>query len=243
METVTGRLAGRIALVTGASRGLGAATARRLAAEGAQVVLAARTVGALEEVDDSIRAAGGQNAVLVPLDLCRAEQIDQLAGALYQRFGRLDILVGNAATLGILSPVGHIDPRVWDDVFAVNVHANWRLLRGLDPLLRISGSGRAVFVTCAAARERRAYWSAYAASKAALEAMVECYAAETTKQPLRVNLFDPGPMRTALRSQAYPGEDAARLVSPEDAASALADLVAADAATPDLLHRLAAVQA
>jgi NAD(P)-dependent dehydrogenase (short-subunit alcohol dehydrogenase family) len=175
------RLDGRIALITGASRGIGAAVARRFAAEGAHLILVARTVGGLEEVDDQVQAAGGRAATLVPIDLTEGEKIDQMAAAVYERFGHLDILVGNAATLGILSPVGHIDPDVWDQAFALNVTANWRLIRGFDPLLRASAAGRAIFVTSGAAHNPRAYWSAYAATKAALEAMVICYAGETAK--------------------------------------------------------------
>ncbi len=203
-------------MITGASRGIGAAVARRFAAEGAQVVLVARTVGALEEVDDQIREATGRHATLVPLDLQVGDKIDQLAAAVYQRFEKLDILVGNAGALGILSPIGHIDPKIWEQVFAVNVTANWRLIRDFDPLLRASGSGRAMFVTSGAARDPRAYWSAYAASKAALEAMVQSYAAETAKTSLRINLIDPGVVRTSMRATAFPGEDPTTLPAPDE---------------------------
>ena len=160
----SGRLAGRLALVTGASRGLGAALAKRFAAEGAHVILTARTQGGLEEVDDEIRKAGGMPATLLPLDLRERDKIDQMGAAIDERFGRLDVLVGNAAVLGRLSPLGHLDPRSWDEVMAVNLTANWRLIRALDPLLRSSDAGRALFVTCAAARDLAAYWGASSAA-------------------------------------------------------------------------------
>jgi NAD(P)-dependent dehydrogenase (short-subunit alcohol dehydrogenase family) len=214
-----GRLAGKVALVTGASRGLGAAVAVRLAAEGAHLVLAARTTGGLEEVDDRIRALGG-SASLVPLDLRDLDRIDDLAAALYQRWGRLDILVGNAGELGVLAPLGHIPPQTWAEVVDVNLHANWRLIRGLDPLLRAADAGRAIFVTSAAARTVSAYWGAYAVSKAALEMLVRIYAAEVAGTAVRVNLIDPGPVRTRLRARAFPGENPARLPSPEGVADA-----------------------
>jgi NAD(P)-dependent dehydrogenase (short-subunit alcohol dehydrogenase family) len=207
------RLAGRIALITGASRGLGAAIAERFAAEGARLVLVARTVGALEEVDDRVKAAGGE-ATLVPLDLLDGPAIDRLGGALAERFGRLDVLVGNAAELGQLSPAGHFGPELVERIMALNALANFRLIRSLDPLLRASEAGRAIFVTCAQARERRPFWAAYAASKAALEALALSYAEEVKRMRLRVNLVDPGPMRTRLRAQAYPGEDSFSLPEP-----------------------------
>ncbi|MDH3919698.1 MAG: SDR family NAD(P)-dependent oxidoreductase, partial [Rhodospirillales bacterium] len=202
-----GRLAGRIALVTGASRGLGAAVARRFAAEGARLVLVARTVGGLEEVDDALRRAGGEPATLVPLDLRDFDRIDQLGAQLYERFGRLDVLVGNAAVLGTLSPLGHVAPKTWSEVLEVNLTANWRLIRSLDPLLRQSEAGRAVFVTSGVTARAYPYWGPYAASKAALESLVRTYAAEAEKTALKVNLLDPGVLRTALRAQAFPGED------------------------------------
>jgi NAD(P)-dependent dehydrogenase (short-subunit alcohol dehydrogenase family) len=210
-----GRLEGRLALITGASRGLGAALARRFAAEGAHVILTARTQGGIEEVDDEIRRAGGAPATLLPLDLRELDKIDQMGAAIHQRFGRLDVLVGNAALLGKLSPLGHLDPKSWEEVMAVNLTANWRLIRSLDPLLRLSESGRALFVTCAAARDLTAYWGAYAASKAALEALVRIYARELGITKVAANLVDPGVMATALRLRAFPGEDRAKLASPE----------------------------
>jgi NAD(P)-dependent dehydrogenase (short-subunit alcohol dehydrogenase family) len=212
-------------LITGASRGLGAALAARFAAEGASLVLVARTAGGLEEVDDRVRAASGR-ATLVPLDLAQGHAIDQLGGVLAQRFGRLDVLVGCAAELGPLSPLGHLKPDAFERVMTVNATANYRLIRSLDPLLRAAQAGRAVFVTCAQARAGKAYWGGYAASKAALEAMVMAYAAETRRTPLRVNLIDPGVMGTRLRASAYPGEDASKLPEPTtvtDAFVALAE--------------------
>jgi len=215
MTSITKRLAGRLALITGASRGIGAAVAKRFAAEGAQVILVARTVGALEELDDEIRAAGSA-ATLLPLDLRDFDKIDQMGAALYERFGRLDVLVGNAGVLGSLSPLGHFELGTWAEVMDVNLTTNWRLIRALDPLLRLSQAGRAVFTTCAAARDAVPYWGAYAASKAALETMVRIYAGEVAKTNLKVNLVDPGIVRTRLRAQGFPGEDRARLRTPED---------------------------
>jgi len=224
-----GRLQGRLALVTGASRGLGAALARRFAAEGAHVILTARTQGGLEEVDDEIRKAGGAPATLLPLDLRELDKIDQVGSAIQQRFGRLDVLVGNAAVLGKLSPLGHLDPKSWDEVMAVNLTANWRLIRALDPLLRLSDAGRALFVTCAAARDLAAYWGAYAASKAALEAVIRIYARELGVTKATANLVDPGVMATALRLRAFPGEDRAKLPTPESRAEIFVALAEAGA--------------
>jgi len=229
--TSTARLAGRVALVTGASRGLGAAVARRFAAEGAQVVALARSQGGLAELDDAIRADGGLAPTLVTLDLAEQDAIDKMGAALYQRFGRLDILVGNAATLGTLSPAGHIKPEDWNEVIAVNLTANWRLIRCFDALLRRSEAGRAIFVTCAQGRAHAPYWSAYAASKAALETLVRGWAEEVAKvSPLRVNLIEPGPMRTRIRARAFPGEDPNTLPAPETRAEMFVDLAAPDCA-------------
>ncbi|HLI12426.1 MAG TPA: SDR family NAD(P)-dependent oxidoreductase [Alphaproteobacteria bacterium] len=222
-----GRLAGRIALITGASRGIGAAVAKRFAAEGAHVVLVARTVGGLEEVDDAVQAVGG-TATLVPLDLKDFGQIDRLGAALYERYKRLDILVGNAAILGILSPLGHIDPPIWEDVMAINVTANWRLIRSMDPLLRASDAGRAIFVTSGAGSGVFPYWGAYATSKAALEMMVRTYAGETAKTAVRVNLLDPGIVRTAMRAEAFPGENPAHLPHPDEIAPRFVELAEPD---------------
>jgi NAD(P)-dependent dehydrogenase (short-subunit alcohol dehydrogenase family) len=211
---VSGRLAGRIALITGASRGVGAAAAKAYAAEGAHVILVARTIGGLEEVDDAIQAAGGQ-ATLVPLDLMEFGGIDRLAASVFERWKRLDILLGNAAVLGQLSPLGHVQPDVWDKAFALNVTANWRLIRAFDPLLRQSESGRAIFLTSGATRRLRAYWGVYSASKAALEALALTYAREVEQTAVRVNLVNPGGTRTKMRAQAFPGEDPESLPPPE----------------------------
>ncbi|MBI3708145.1 MAG: SDR family NAD(P)-dependent oxidoreductase [Proteobacteria bacterium] len=219
------RLAGRIALVTGASRGIGAAVAMRFAAEGAHVILVARTVGGLEEVDDAVRAAGG-NATLVPLDLADHDRIDPLGPQLLQRFGRLDIFVGNAGMLGDLTPLTHLDARRWNEVMAINVTANWRLIRTLEPLLRLSDAGRAILVTSGAANMALAYWGPYAVSKAALEALTRTWAAELAKTKVRVNLLNPGPIRTAMRAQAFPGEDPASLRPPEAITDAFVELAA-----------------
>ncbi len=211
-------LKGKTALVTGASRGIGAAAAEALAACGAHIVAVARTVGGLEELDDRIKAKGG-TATLVPLDVTDYAGIDRLGGALYERFGKLDVLVGNAGMLGPLSPLGHVDPKQWDNVFAVNVTANWRLIRSMDPLLRQSDAGRAIFVTSGAATNVRAYWGPYAVSKAALDALVRTYAEETKNTPVRVNVFNPGSTRTKMRAQAMPGEDPMTLPSAADIAA------------------------
>ena len=227
MSISSARLAGRLALVTGASRGIGAAVARRFAAEGAHVILVARTVGGLEELDDEIHNAGG-HATLVPLNLRDFDKIDQMGGGLYQRFGKLDVLVGNAGVLGTLSPTGHVLPQTWQEVIDVNLTANWRLIRSMDPLLRRSEAGRAIFTTCAAARDATPYWGAYAASKAALETMVKIYAGELGQTKARANLVDPGIVATKLRTQGFPGEDQARLASPEDVTEPFVALAAAD---------------
>ncbi len=216
---------GRLVLITGASRGLGAALAERFAGPDTHLVLVARTSGGLEEVDDRVQAKGGQ-ATLVPLDLRDGKAIDRLGGALAERFGRLDVLIGNAAELGVLSPLGHVDPKLFERVMALNAGANQRLVRSLDALLRVADAGRAIFVTCAQARDGRPFWGAYAASKAALEAMARAYAAETRRTSVRVNLVDPGSMRSRLRAQAYPGEAPDKVPLPAsrtDAFVALAD--------------------
>jgi NAD(P)-dependent dehydrogenase (short-subunit alcohol dehydrogenase family) len=217
------RLAGRIALVTGASRGIGRAAALELAREGAHVVILARTVGALEELDDEVRALGS-TATLVELDLQKGDRVDALGPSLYQRWERLDILVGNAGVLGPLSPLPHVTADAWTSVLDVNLTANWRLIRTLDPLLRRSDAGRAIFVRSGAAAEPTAYWGPYATSKAGLEALVKTYAAEVENTPVRVNLIYPGPVRTAMRAKAFPGEDPATLPTPEDVAPMFVDL-------------------
>lgn len=207
--------AGRVAVVTGASRGVGAAVGLALGAAGAHVVAVARTVGGLEELDDRIRAAGG-SATLVPMDLADYPAIDRLGAAINQRWGKLDILVGNAGLLGAITPLAHLEPRVFDAVMAVNVTANWRLIRSLDLPLRRAEAGRALFFTSGITRAHLPYWGAYAASKAALEALVRTYAAELrTTTRATANLFNPGPLRTRLRAQAAPGEDPGSLKPPE----------------------------
>jgi NAD(P)-dependent dehydrogenase (short-subunit alcohol dehydrogenase family) len=225
-----GDLAGRVALVTGASRGIGRATAIELARRGAQVVITARSQGGLEETDDLVRAAGGA-ATLIPLDLVqKAEQIDLLGPNIVARFGRLDILVHNAGALGTLTPVAHITPRDWADVVGVNLTASWRLIRTCDPPLRAGDAGRAVFVTSGAAQRARAYWGAYGATKAALDHLVQAWAAEVETTALRVALFSPGPVATRMRAAAFPGEDASTLPTPDEVAPAIAALCGADSA-------------
>jgi NAD(P)-dependent dehydrogenase (short-subunit alcohol dehydrogenase family) len=222
---VVGRLAGRVVLVTGASRGLGAAVAEACAAGGARLVLVARAKGALEEVDDAVRRHGGEAATLVTLDVTSGELVDRLGAALFERFGRLDGLVACAAELGPITPVSHLEAKALERVMAVNALANQRLIRSLDPLLRAAPDARAVFVTDGGAGPGRAYWGAYAASKAALEALALAYAAELRITPVKVNLLDPGPMATRLRAQAYPGERAGAVPSPADAAAAVIELL------------------
>jgi len=224
-----GRLAGRIALITGASRGIGAAVAKRFAAEGAKLVLTARTVGGLEEVDDAVRAVSGENSLLVPLDIREFDAIDQLGAALFQRFGKLDIVVGNAGVLGPITPVGHIEPKQWQEVLDVNLTANWRLIRSVDPLLRQSDAGRAIFVSSKVASNPRPYWSAYAMGKAALEALVRSYAQEVENvTPIRANLIDPGATRTKMRQAAFPGENPEMRPLPEDITEAFVRLASPD---------------
>jgi NAD(P)-dependent dehydrogenase (short-subunit alcohol dehydrogenase family) len=215
MTGVSGPLAGRIALVTGASRGIGYHAAKGFAAAGAHVVAVARTVGGLEELDDEIKAAGG-SATLVPLDLKDSPGIDRLGAALYERWGKLDVLLANAGILGQLSPLGHVPPKVWDEVMAVNVTANWRLIRSLDPLLRASDAGRAIFMSSGAAQRCRPFWGPYSVSKAALEALVKTYAQETRHTAVRAFAVDPGRTRTAMRAQAMPGEDPETLPQPSE---------------------------
>jgi NAD(P)-dependent dehydrogenase (short-subunit alcohol dehydrogenase family) len=215
----------RVALITGASRGIGAALALELAKLGAQCVLVARTQGGLEDVDDAIRAAGGKPATLLPFNLQKAEKdIDMIGPSIVQRFGRLDILVHNAGALNKLTPVAHIDPRDWAEVMAVNLTASWRLIRSCDPPLRASDAGRAVFVTSGRVLRPRAYWGMYGASKAGMEHLVMTWAQEVEATPLRVNLVDPGIVATKMRAAAMPGEDPSTLPQPADVAPALAAL-------------------
>jgi len=225
---MAGLLENRLALITGASRGIGRAVALAYAAEGAHVILVARTTGALEEVDDEIQALGGK-ATLVPLDLTDSEAIDRLGATIFERWGHLDILVGNAGILGTLTPVGHIAPKDWDEVMNINLTANWRLIRSMDPLLRRSDAGRALFVTSGAAQSCKPYWGAYAATKAALNAIVTSWAHEMENTQVRVNLINPGATRTDMRAKAMPGEDPMSLPSPSDLAPLFVKL-----ALPDL---------
>jgi NAD(P)-dependent dehydrogenase (short-subunit alcohol dehydrogenase family) len=220
---MAGLLDRTIALVTGASRGIGAAAAVELARLGARVVITARTQGGLEETDDAIRALGGE-ATILPLDLREAARIDAIGPTLFQRFGRLDILIHNAGALGRLTPVAHILPDDWADVVAVNLSATWRLIRTCDPLLRQAPAGRAVFVTESRAREPRAYWGAMGATKAGMEHLVLTWAQEVATTRLRVNLLDPGPVATRMRANAFPGEDRTVLPAPDAVTPALAAL-------------------
>jgi NAD(P)-dependent dehydrogenase (short-subunit alcohol dehydrogenase family) len=220
-------LADRIAVVTGASRGIGRAAALALAGAGAHVIALARTQGALEELDDAIRRAGGA-ATLVPVDLKDFAALDRLGAAINERWGRLDILLGNAGLLGEIAPVTHVDQPVWDSVMAVNVTANWRLIRSLDPLLRVSDAGRAIFVSSGAAHKCTAYWGPYSVSKAALEALVRTYANETLTTNIRAMLVNPGPLRTNMRRAAMPGEDPLTLRTPEELAPHIVRLASPD---------------
>jgi NAD(P)-dependent dehydrogenase (short-subunit alcohol dehydrogenase family) len=216
-------LAGSIALVTGASRGIGRATALTLAYAGAHIVAIARTTGALEEIDDAARAAGS-SATLVPLDMRDYAGIYRLASALNERYQRLDVLVGNAGVVGQRSPLDHIEPQNWDEVMAVNVTANWHLIRAMDALLKRSAAGRVVLITSGAATHARAYSGAYSVSKAALNVLARIYAAETDSTAIRVNVFNPGPTRTRMRAQVMPGEDPMTLPTPEDVAAKILPL-------------------
>ena len=217
MPRLKKRLLGRTALITGASRGIGAAVAKQYAAEGAHVILTARTIAGLEEVDDTIQAAsnGRSKATLVPLDLKDRDEIQKLAPAISKRFGKLDILVGNAGILGEITPVPQIEPENWQELIEVNLTANWQLIRSLQPLLLVSGSGRAMFVTSGVAGGR-AYWGGYAVTKTALEAMIKTWAEEMAGTSLKINLINPGAVRTSMRALAYPGENPMSLPKPED---------------------------
>lgn len=223
------RLKGRVALVTGASRGIGRAAALALAREGAHLIIVGRALGSLEDTDDAIQASGG-TATILKLDLKQGERVDQLGPTLLQRFGKLDILIGNAGMLGNLTPVAHVTDDAWAGVVGVNFVANWRLIRTLDPLLKRSDAGRAVFVTSGAAGKSTPYWGLYGASKAALEVLVKTYAAESATTPVKVNLVDPGPVRTGMRAKAYPGEDPAILPTPDEVAPLFVELVLPDCA-------------
>lgn len=228
-------LISRIALVTGASRGIGYATAIALAKAGAHVVALARTVGALEELDDEVNKAGSA-ATLVPLDLKDLDGIARLGAALNERFGKLDVMVANAAILGPLSPLSHVDPKAWSELIAVNVTANWQLIRCMEPLLQKSDAGRAVLVTSRASSSATAYWGPYATSKAALDMMGRTWAAENTITNLKINLFDPGAIRTRMRATAFPGEDPNTLKTPDVVAEKIVSLCLPDVAETGQLY-------
>jgi NAD(P)-dependent dehydrogenase (short-subunit alcohol dehydrogenase family) len=215
---------GRIALITGASRGIGRAVALALAKAGAHVVISARSGGALEELDDEIRAAGG-SATILQLDLRKGDRIDAIGPTIYPRWGKLDIFIANAGLLGPLSPLPHITADAWDLVMKVNLEANWRLIRTLDPLLRLSDAGRAAFVTSGVASGHHAYWGPYAVSKAGIEALARTWAAEAVNSALRINLINPGPTATQMRAKAFPGEDPETLPKPADLAPLFLEVV------------------
>ncbi|MBW8814383.1 MAG: SDR family NAD(P)-dependent oxidoreductase [Caulobacterales bacterium] len=221
-----------IALVTGASRGIGRAAALALAAAGAHVVAVARTQGALEELDDAIRAATGQSATLVPMDIAEGDNCDHLALAIHQRFGRLDVLVHAAAILGPLTPVAHIEPKHWERVLAVNLTASYRLIRAVEPLLRASERPRAIFLTSGRAARPKAFWGPYGATKAALENLVRTWADELEPTKIRAVLLDPNIMRTRMRAEAMPGEDPAALPDPSEIGPLVVELAQADLGLP-----------
>jgi NAD(P)-dependent dehydrogenase (short-subunit alcohol dehydrogenase family) len=227
-------LADKIALVTGASRGIGRAAALDLAKAGAHVVAVARTRGGLEELDDEIRGATGQSATLVPLDVADGAALDQLGYALFQRFGRLDILVHAAAILGPITPVSHIEPSAWDQVMATNLTASYRLIRTVEPLLRASDGARAIFVSSGVAARARAFWGPYAVSKAALEHLVRTWADELEQTTVRAAIVNPGPMRTRMRAQAMPGEDPETLPEPAEIGPLFVELAQAKLGLPDV---------
>ncbi|KKX34411.1 SDR family NAD(P)-dependent oxidoreductase [Rhizobium sp. LC145] len=225
---MTINLKDRIALVTGASRGIGYFTALALAKAGAHVIACARTVGGLEELDDAIKAEGG-SATLVPFDLTDMTAIDRLGASIFERWGKLDILVANAGILGVISPIGHVEAKVFEKVMLTNVTATWRLIRSVEPLLLKSDAGRALILSSGAAHKCRPFWGPYSASKAAVEALARTWAAEQQRTALRVNSIDPGATRTAMRAQAIPGEDPTTLPHPSEVAAAILPL-----ASPEL---------
>jgi NAD(P)-dependent dehydrogenase (short-subunit alcohol dehydrogenase family) len=218
------KLKGRIALVTGASRGIGRAAAIALGGEGAHVICVARTVGGLEETDDAVQKAGG-SATLVPLNLKDFAAIDRLGASIFERWGKLDAFLGNAGQLGTLTPLTHLEPKDFADLLDINITANWRLIRSLDPLLRLADAGRALFITSGAARKHTPYWGGYAMSKAALESLALTYANECEGTKVKVNLLNPGPIRTAMRAKAMPGEERSSLKRPEDLAPLIVELL------------------
>ena len=224
-KTETSRLLeGKTALVTGASRGIGRAVAIELAYHGAHLVLQGRVAGALEETDDAIRAAGGSPATIIPLNLTQSDRVDAMGPTLFQRFGHLDIFIANAGVLGALTPLAHTTDQIWQHTMSVNLEANWRLVRTLNPLLQRAEAGRVVFVSSGAASGKKAYWGPYAVSKAGLDALAKTYAAEVACTAIKVNIINPGPIATAMRAKAFPGEDPATLPSPEQIAPMFIEL-------------------
>lgn len=236
-DTQARPLEGRISLVTGATRGIGRAIALGLAEAGAHVIAVGRTQGALEQLDDEFKAKGLDGATLVPLDLKDGDGIDRLGGVVHERWGRLDVLVAAAGLLGVVTPMAQLDVKIWDQVMAVNLTANYRLIRSFDPLLRRSDAGRALFLSSGVAADPRAFWAAYAVSKAGLEAMAKIYADETAHTPVRVAVINPGPMRTRMRAQAFPGEDPESLPAPEEIVPLVLEQVRPDAEpTPQVIN-------
>ena len=221
---MTRPLENKIALVTGASRGIGRAAAIALGAAGAHVICVARTVGGLEETDDAIIKAGG-SATLVPLNLKDFAAIDRLGASIFERWKRLDAFLGNAGQLGTLTPLTHLEPKDFSELLEINITANWRLIRSLDPLLRLAEAGRVLFITSGAARKHTPYWGGYAMSKAALESLALTYANESDGTKVKVNLLNPGPIRTAMRAKAMPGEDRSLLKRPEELAPLIVELL------------------
>ncbi|OCJ18194.1 oxidoreductase [Rhizobium sp. AC44/96] len=224
---MTINLEGKIAVVTGASRGIGYFTALELAKAGAHVIACARTVGGLEDLDDAIKAIGG-SATLVPFDLADMNAIDALGASIFERWGKLDILVANAGVLGVISPIGHVEAKTFEKVMNINVTATWRLIRSVDPLLMRSDAGRAVILSSGAAHKCRPFWGPYSASKAAVEALARTWAGESQSTPLRITSVDPGATRTAMRAQAVPGENPETLPHPSEIAKAILPLVGPD---------------
>ncbi|WP_292041734.1 MULTISPECIES: SDR family NAD(P)-dependent oxidoreductase [unclassified Brevundimonas] len=233
-DTATLPLADRIALVVGASRGIGRETALALAKAGAHVIAAARTQGGLEELDDEIFAATGKHATLIPFDIIDGGAIDRLGGALYERFGKLDIWVQAAATMGAegLTPVSHADPRGFAKIEKVNFTGVYRLIRSLEPLLKASTAARVIHLTTSVASEPRAFWGAYAATKAGAENLMRCWADEVESMPIRIAIVDPGRMRTGLRAQAFPGEDPLILPHPQEITPLMVELARGDKEPP-----------